>query len=93
MEWALRAKKLATVLRQTHLDFFSRYVAALQKASFIGRFPHGKSWTGGTPGVHDLAIRPGLPGNPFEKVKNERFDGIVHPGYSCGHGIGESTAV
>jgi hypothetical protein len=46
----------------------------LDKASFTGLLPHGKTRAGRSPNVHDVAIRPPLRPNPFQQIEDQRVN-------------------
>src|SRR5215472_9824328 len=41
-------------------------------------FPNREPWAGGTPCVHRLLVGSRLVDEPFEQIKNQRFDSLSH---------------
>jgi hypothetical protein len=63
-------------------------MVALDEATLIGGLPHWKAWAGGAPCIDDFRIRPWPRTDPFEKIENQRLDGVGtqhHHGRSRAH--------
>ncbi|WP_157845730.1 hypothetical protein [Herbaspirillum huttiense] len=66
-----------TGLADLYQGLAARCMDACQIASRIGFFPDRQTRAGGPPGFDHFAVRPSIRANPFEKIKDERLDGVA----------------
>ena len=78
--------------RNSDAGLATSLVLTLDKASQVGFFPHRKTWARCAPSLHDLRVAARLATEPFQQIKNERFNGIRHHRSSGGGGALRSLA-